>query len=135
MKKKYFCFYLFQLEILPNEILHEIFQYFNARDLFKVFNNLNSRFNELIRSLNNLSIKFLTSDPNEINDSHIYSHYIHIIILSHGANIYLNNFTNIRRLKFLNPTYKQLDILNSLILPYLEHLYVGYEYDCGRFFK
>jgi hypothetical protein len=38
-------------EILPNEMLIEVFEYLNAVDIFYSFDQLNSRFNKLIRSI------------------------------------------------------------------------------------
>jgi hypothetical protein len=37
------------LEILSNEVLMQIFEYFDAYHLFKAFFNLNSRFNQLLK--------------------------------------------------------------------------------------
>ncbi|CAF4369372.1 unnamed protein product, partial [Adineta steineri] len=37
-------------ESLPNEILIEFFQYFDAQELFQAFYKLNIRFNTLIQS-------------------------------------------------------------------------------------
>jgi len=102
------------LELLPNEILIDIFQYFDAQDLFRAFNNL--------------SITFSTSDPNEINESHIT-----IITLDYEVNIDLSKFTNIRCLRLSQPTCEQLDILDSINLPYLEYLSLGSTYDCCRY--
>jgi hypothetical protein len=38
------------LELFPNEILLELFEYFNSADLFRVFYGLNSRFNSLLHN-------------------------------------------------------------------------------------
>lgn len=45
------------LEVLPNEILIQCFQYLNAFTLFHAFNQLNARFNHLIRQMS-LCINF-----------------------------------------------------------------------------
>jgi hypothetical protein len=121
-----------RLELLPNEILDEVFQYLDAGDLFRAFNNLNSRFNALLRSQNHLFLSVSTSDPHEIDNSHIFSHYIHILIVGRDANIKLKNFPNLRRLKFLNPTCEQLDGLDAAHLPDLKHLSVGYASFCNH---
>ena len=48
------------------------------------------------------------------------------LILDHGANIYLNIFTDLRCLKLLSPTVKQFNELLSSALLSLEHLSTGY---------
>jgi hypothetical protein len=42
---------IMKFEFLPNEILLECFQYFNAFELFHSFDQLNNRFNQLIRHI------------------------------------------------------------------------------------
>jgi hypothetical protein len=116
----------FQFEYLPNEILIEIFQYFDARDLFRAFYNLNSHLNILLQSLNNLCFTLLISNPNDQNDYEIFSTYIHTLILDYRANINLNRFINLYRLKLIVPTYEQLKRLEYGNFPYLEYLSIGY---------
>ncbi len=53
-----------RLEFLPNETFIEIFQYFDSKELFQAFDNLNIRFNRLIRSIDYLIFKLY--DPNDI---------------------------------------------------------------------
>jgi hypothetical protein len=118
---------LFRLEFLPNEILIDIFQYFNVRDLHRAFYNLNSRFNILLQSCNNLILSLSKSDFNNIDQYEIFIPYIHTLILDFETDIYLNIFTNIRRLQLLSPTNVQFNELQSAILPSLEHLSVGYK--------
>jgi hypothetical protein len=114
---------LSHLELLPNEILVEIFQYFDARDLFQAFYNLNFRLNILLQSLNNLYFTLLISNP----DDNIFSPYIHTLILNHRTTINLNNFTNIHRLKLIVPTHEQLKQLKYNHFPHLEYLSIGYQ--------
>ena len=117
-----------RLECLPNEILICIFQYFDARDLFRAFYNLNLRFNELLRSLNYLCLTLLKFDSNDIKDCDTYAPYIYTLIIDHAVNIDLNDFLNIHRLTLLSPTSNQLKQVVSTTLPCLEHLSVGYEH-------
>jgi hypothetical protein len=76
-----------RLEFLPNEILLDTFQYFDAGDLYRAFYNLNSRFNALLRSLSNLCITLLTFNSNETNYNKIFSSYIHTLKLGDEVNI------------------------------------------------
>ena len=114
-----------RLEILPNEIFIDIFQYFNARDLYRAFYNLNSRFNTLLQSLDNLVLTLSKNDFNNYNEYEMCIPYVDTLILDSETDIYLNSFTNIRRLKLLSPTNVQLNELQSAILPSLEHLSIG----------
>jgi len=116
-----------QLEFLPNELLINIFQYFDARNLFQAFYNLNSRLNILLQSLNNLYFTLLISHPDDNNDYDLFSLYIHTLILDYRANINLNDFPNIHRLKLIVPTYEQLKQLKYCNLPHLEYLSIGYQ--------
>jgi hypothetical protein len=117
-----------QLEFLPSEILIYIFQYFDARDLFRAFYHLNSRFNALLQSLNYLSLTLLKFDSNQINNYEIFAPYIYTLKMDYAVNIDLKHFTNLHRLILLSPTSNQLQqaVVNSL--PHLEHLSIGYEH-------
>jgi hypothetical protein len=113
-----------RLEFLPNEILLEIFQYFNAQYLFQYFYNLNSRFNILLQSVNNLSLSLNTSHSNEIHRYDYLAPYINILIIDGRVQINLNYFTKLRHLILLQPIDELLKQLEINSLPYLEHLYI-----------
>ncbi|CAF1068694.1 unnamed protein product [Rotaria sp. Silwood1] len=117
-----------QLEILPNEILIHIFQYFDARDLFQTFYNLNFRFNRLLQSLKYLSLTMLKYNSNEIHDYNIFAPYIYTLVIDYAVDIDLNQFVNLHRLILLSPTSNQLKQIVFNNLSYLEHLSVGYEH-------
>jgi len=116
--------HLSQLEHLPNEIFFEIFQYFDAQDLFQSFYNLNFHFNILLQSLNNLSLTLNTSHSNEIHLYDDIAPYIDILIIYDRIQINLNYFSKLRRLILLQPTYELLKQLEINHLPYLEHLFI-----------
>ncbi|CAF0912128.1 unnamed protein product [Adineta steineri] len=119
---------LSRLECLPNEILMYIFQYFDARDLFRAFYNLNYHFNTLLQSLNYLSFTLLKYKSIEINDYIIFTSYIYTLTIYNTVDIDLNNFTNLHRLNLIQPTSNQLKQIVFSTLPYLEHLTIGYEH-------
>ena len=106
-----------QLEFLPNEILLFLFKYFDAQDLFEVFFNLNTRFNDLLQSGDHLSLTISkhSHTPNE-NENIVISHIGHLII-EDEINIDLTRFTNIRCLILMHTTYHQIKELNNDILP------------------
>lgn len=115
---------IIQLEYLPNEILIEIFQYLDARDLFHAFYNLNLRLNELLQSPNNPCFTCVTSNS---HDNELYAQYIHTLILDCRVNVNLNNFVNIHHLKIVIPTYEQLKQLKLGEFINLTHLSIGYQ--------
>lgn len=82
------------------------------------------RLNNLIISINNLSLSILTDD---ITRFQYYSSYIYSLTIVPKIDINLKNFHNIRRLTLLNLNYQMLEQFeNRNILPYLEHLFIIY---------
>jgi hypothetical protein len=109
-----------QLELLPNETFIEIFQYFDIKQLFQTFDNLNSRFNKLIRSLNNLIFKVYDNYIPKDN----FIPYIDNLIIHCQDYLSFKCFTNIRHLNLIQLTGYSLEQLDSKTLPYLEDLSV-----------
>jgi hypothetical protein len=114
-----------QLEFLPNEILIEIFEYLDARDLYRAIYNLNFRFNTLLQSLNDLSLILSICDRDEITNNAIFLPYIHTLIIKYKTDVKLNNYTNIRRLILFWLSYTRPYKLETVILPHLEYLSIN----------
>ncbi|CAF0837273.1 unnamed protein product [Adineta steineri] len=110
------------MEYFPNEILIEIFKYFDIQELFQAFYNLNSRFNILLHSLNNLS---LTLTKTNYNINKIPIDCISILIINE-IQIELDQFTHIRCLILTIPFYRQIHQLSTHTFPYLEHLSINF---------
>ncbi|CAF3464252.1 unnamed protein product [Rotaria sp. Silwood1] len=110
-----------QLEMLPNETLIEIFQYLDIEKLFQAFDNLNFRFNKLLRTLNNLV--YCLWDDNYIKMNNFIS-YIDVLSINCRININFNHFTNIRCLKLISLTDELLVQLKTSILPCIEYLFI-----------
>ena len=72
---------LFRLELLPNEIFFELFQYFDAQDLFHAFYNLNSRFNRLLQSSDHLQLIYSMKQSNINQIDNIVSSYVCTLII------------------------------------------------------
>ncbi|CAF0739288.1 unnamed protein product [Rotaria sordida] len=119
---------LSRLEQLPNEILIDLFQYFDARDLFQSFSNLNYRLNKLIKSFHHLNLFFHMEFflDNQIDNNDYFPFYVYTLIVGRAININLNRFLNIRYLKLECPLKRVLAQLNSNILPYLKHLSISH---------
>ncbi|CAF3463691.1 unnamed protein product [Rotaria sp. Silwood1] len=113
------------IEIFPNELLIEIFEYISSYDLYNTFFNLNSRFNSLIDSLSNLCFILEEDwDHKERIIPHFASH-ITSLIIKHDELIDFSYYSNIRSLKLSMPTMNQCNAIQPYILPNLEHLYIS----------
>ena len=123
-----------QLEFLANELLLDIFDCLDANDLFRAFYDLNNRFNSLLQSMNNLSLTLKMPGNRQTIHSQINLQDVQAIILGQQAIGHLNNFPNLRRLKFLQPTCQQFNKLASVDLPHLEHLFMGNGHSCSLSF-
>ncbi|UJR32274.1 hypothetical protein I4U23_019739 [Adineta vaga] len=118
-----------RLEDLPNEILTTMFKYLNARDLFRSFHNLNSRFNQLIQSFQYLQLNFHMEVPTTLKtNEETFSHYVYTLIVDEWIDFNPKYFPNVRRLKLKSPIPKVLEQLKGNIMPYLEYLSVLYKY-------
>jgi hypothetical protein len=120
---------LSQLEDLPNEVFADIFKCFDAQDLFRSFNNLNYRFNTMIRSLDHLI--FTLSNCDSIETNH-FAPYIKILVTHCETGDTLNHFSNIRHLIIWTLTDELLKRLNSVVLPLLENLVIKH-LSCNMF--
>ncbi|CAF2572557.1 unnamed protein product [Rotaria sp. Silwood2] len=110
-----------RLEMLPNETFIEIFQYLDIENLFRAFDNLNFRFNTILRNLNNLVCYLWDNNYTKMNS---FISYIDTLIINCRININFNYFTNIRYLKLTWLTDQILEQLNTSTLRCLEHLFV-----------
>lgn len=111
-----------KFEQLPNEILTDIFDYFESDELFQLFFNLNLRFNQLLQSLTNLCFIPLLPQPEEYEFYQILTPSISNLQLISECKINLSDFPNLRRMKFLNPSSFQLEQILTKQFPYLEYL-------------
>lgn len=112
----------FPLELLPNELLIELFKYFPLRDLFQSFYDLNSRLNHLIHSLLHLTY---TTDRGD----HPVAAYPYVRTLIVDAKIpqQLISFPRIQRLKLDYVTDDFLAQFNGRTLPHLEYLSIDHK--------
>jgi hypothetical protein len=83
---------IMQLEILPNEILIECFDYLSAIDIFRSFDQLNYRLNKLIRNI-----------PLHLSNNDIHS------FLS------FDEFVHLRSLTLIGITYNNLSKLKAIL--------------------
>lgn len=115
------------LEALPNEILCQICEYFDARDLYGTFFDLNLRFNRLLRSLPHLSLRFHSIYDDRIPDaSLIFASQLYSLIIHAEQPISFVPFSGIRRLTIWYPTDEQLMQIDGRSFPHLEYLSISY---------
>ncbi len=113
-----------QLENLPNELFLYLFTYFTSQDLFRIFNNLNSRFNLLIKSVHHLSLSITKNNCNIEDDFQSCFPYIYKLHIDQKIPINLNQFLRLRHLILNHPMDTLLTQLITLEFPYLEKLII-----------
>lgn len=120
-------FKLSRFELIPDEIIMEIFQYIPLMDLFNGFFNLNFRLNYLLHHM-----RFgIYINQNEDSNKHLlnildyFSKQIFYIHVDHYPLLNLKKFSNLRSLIIYLPTKSQLLSINSHIMPYLSRLWLG----------
>jgi hypothetical protein len=111
-----------RLEDLPNELFFQIFSvYFDGVQLYKIFFGLNSRFNCLLKSLNNIYLRL--EDSNDNQSINLFSTKVISLYIGskHQSIKFLPLLINIRSITLVDPTIIQ--ILNLLeISHHLEHI-------------
>ncbi|UJR14521.1 hypothetical protein I4U23_001517 [Adineta vaga] len=107
------------IEHLPNEVLLDLFEYIDIRDLFHGFWNLNKRLNCLIRSLDKLSLNL---ERNESIVITFFSNQIIHLILNTWENIDLKQFPSLQSLILYQITKDQLQQIRSEFMPQLRYL-------------
>jgi len=117
--------YICHFEHLPNELIIDLFKYFHADELFRIFNNLNNRFNNLIKSVNYLSLIISKENHDQIENFHIFSSYLYTLIIINYIDLNLCLFNKIRRLILINPSNKLLEQFDICTFHNLEYLSVN----------
>jgi hypothetical protein len=111
-----------RLELLPNEILMEIFEYLDARDSYQAFYGFNLRFKLLLQSLNQLYLHIHYDRRNRIRHDHLIALRIHTLIIDRNRFIdNLYRFPNIRNLIFIKSSAEKIERVIDQIAN-LEHL-------------
>ncbi|CAF2628429.1 unnamed protein product [Rotaria sp. Silwood2] len=108
-------------ELLPNELLIDIFEYLPTQDLYKTFFGLNSRLTKVINSFQ--EFHFEQPEFEKIDDSP-FAHHVTTLVIQHSNKIDLTRYPKLRALKLQWPTKQQC---NQTINQFqLEHLYIGH---------
>lgn len=116
------------LETLPNEILLDVFRYFDAQALFEAFDGLNSRFHRLLRSFHQLKLSLLLTESknNLLKSTDLFPSFVHAMNVDPHVQIDFTRFGNTRCLKLDWLSSEKLQQLCSNALPHLERLTLMY---------
>jgi len=114
------------LEVLPNELLLDIFEYLPVQDLYKTFSGLNSRLTNIINSFQ--AFHFEQRQSKNIDDS-AFAHRITTLIIRHSDPINLSLYPNLQALKLEWPSQQQCN--QAIYQSQLKHLYIGHAFHEG----
>jgi hypothetical protein len=113
------------IEMFPNELLIELFEYISSYDLYNTFFNLNSRLNSIINSLKNLRLILPEDWDNKEHLIPFFASKISILVIKHDESIDFSYYSNIRSLKLSMPIANQCNAIQPSLLPNLKHLYIS----------
>ena len=113
------------LECLPNEIFHELFEYFDIFELYRTFSRLNSRINSLIQASPYLQIILHSPDDIDHPINRYFLPKIKSLIINHSKAFFdpvKFLFPSIRCLILCQPARNQWDSIQPDFFPHLERL-------------
>jgi len=108
------------LEMFPDELFFELFEYIPINDLYRTFFGLNKRINHILKNLSNLFAEWTTNSDDRIID--IFSSCISRLVIWRGGYLNLNRFNKLRSLKLALPTIEQCNEIQ--VSSTLEHLHI-----------
>ncbi|CAF3664577.1 unnamed protein product [Rotaria sp. Silwood1] len=111
-----------QLEHLPNELLIDIFEYLDARDLIYGFWGLNKRFNHILQSLENLSLTIKNDESKLIP---LFASQIKRLIVDTCLNIDFTQFPYLYSLILFDLTENQFRQIQSEFMPHLVYISIS----------
>ena len=112
-----------KFEDLPNEILINILEYIESPiDIYRCFNNLNHRFEIILRSVS-LNLEIFLEDKQSLTILDCFSTYCYrLCVYNVCPLISFDRFSRLRSLKITEPTDAQINLIQSITLPMLEYL-------------
>lgn len=109
-----------KLEIFPDELFFELFEYISIYDLSRGFIGLNKRFDHILKNLANLSAVWTTHADDRIINT--FAPCISQLIVWRGGSLNLNRFSKLRFLKLALPSIEQCNEIHASST--LEHLQI-----------
>ena len=122
------------MESLPNEILMNCFQYFDAQELFQIFYMLNHRFQTLLQSFQQLKPTFCLKKNNKhlVVNTNMFLSSVYSLQVHPTVDVNFSLFPNVRCLKIDWPMSEEMQQLCANALPYLQQLTITH---LGMFFS
>ncbi|CAM4864995.1 unnamed protein product [Rotaria socialis] len=108
-----------RLESLPNEILTDMFIYFDISSLYHSFSGLNQRFNNLIQSLKHHA---LIIEKHNLSLIELYASQIMRLKINTPLPIDINECSNLISLELCQASKNQIEQIRSDIMPNLVYL-------------
>jgi len=112
----------FQFESLPNELILQIFDYIDIRDIFYAFYDLNSRLNQLIQPFQNLRLIISEKQNNRFD---YFSSYTDTLVIKDDVCIDLKSLINVRHVILYCSYDGILTQINPENFPYLEYFSIS----------
>ena len=109
-----------KLEIFPDELFFELFEYISIYDLFRGFTGLNKRIDYILKNLSNLSATWTTHADDRIINT--FAPCIAQLVVWRGGSLNLHRFSKLRSLKLALPSIEQCDEIQASST--LEHLQI-----------
>jgi hypothetical protein len=109
------------LELLPNELLLDIFEYLPVQDLYNTFSDLNSRLTNILNSFQGFHFEQRQSED---IDNSAFADRVTTLIVRHSDPIELSRYPNLQALKLEWPSQQQCN--QTIHQSQLKHLYIGH---------
>lgn len=117
----------FTFEDLPNEIFHELFEYFSIYELYRTFTRLNSRMNSLIQYFRFHQIILHSLEDIDLPVHRYFLPNVSTLIINHSKQFLQPTqsvFPSIRCLILCKPTREQWNAIQPNLFPSLQRLYL-----------
>ena len=111
-----------RLERFPNELLLNLFEYFDIPNLHHSFWGINQRFNNTLRSLTNL---FFIIDNNHSLSTNIFTRQITRLKINTSQAVDLSQFSNLHSLELCRASDIHIGQIQSDIMPKLHSLIIS----------
>jgi hypothetical protein len=102
-----------QLELFPNEIFIEIFDYLSLDDLYQLFKGLNQRIDQILQSLNNRTLRLQSNyhGKKQIHINRFFASNAFALNICGKYHFDFKHFPNLRSITYVDATHIQLQYL------------------------
>jgi len=116
---------MMNIEIFPDELILDLFEYFDIRELYQSFYDLNHRFNRLVQS--KMTYSLITCSADEMDDPLVdrFAKQIAKLVIDHSSYIDFHLFPSLLVLILNSPSTDQLEQIYLCSFPNLIYLEFG----------